>query len=154
MPSSIRAGELGRQREHGGDAADAKDDVAQRDRDGGADHLFDDRRVDGDPRRDLGRPVLLEEAGRQAQQVAVNGEADVGDGPFAQPRDEIEAEGGGERHHRDHSEQIVEPGGDALRIAGAGAEALVDDQLEAARDRDRGSGGEQRAQGRDDDVAG
>ena len=44
------------------DAADAHDDVAQRDRDGGADDLLDDRGVDGQPRGDFGRAVFLEEA--------------------------------------------------------------------------------------------
>ena len=67
------------------------------------------------PRGDLGRAVLLEEAGRQAQQVAVHGEADVGDGPLAEPRDEIEADRGGERHHADQHQQIFEPARDVAR---------------------------------------
>ena len=37
------------------------------------------------PAGDLGRAVLLEEAGREAQQVAVHREADVGDDPLADP---------------------------------------------------------------------
>jgi hypothetical protein len=101
--------------------ADAHDDVAQRDRHGGADDLLDDRRVDRDPRGDLGRAVLLEEAGRQAQQVAVHGEADVGDGALAEPRDEIEADRGGERHDDHQQQQIFEPAGD---IAAGGRRSL------------------------------
>ena len=46
-----QTGELGREREQDDDAADAHDDVAQRDRDGRADNLLDDRRVDRDAAR-------------------------------------------------------------------------------------------------------
>ncbi len=55
-------GELGAQHEQIGDAADQREDVAQRDRDGGADHLLDQRGIRGKPGGDLGRAILLEEA--------------------------------------------------------------------------------------------
>ncbi len=66
--------------------------LRKRDRDGGADDLFDDGGVDRDAAGDFGRPVLLEEAGSEAQQVAVHGKADVGDDPLADPGDEIESD--------------------------------------------------------------
>ena len=56
----------------------------------------------------------------------MNGKADVGDDPLAEPADEIEADRGGQRHHQHQEQQILEPAGD---IAAAG-EAAVDDQLE------------------------
>ena len=108
--------------------ADAHDEVAQRDRDGGADDLFDDRGVDGHPAGDFGRAVLFEEAGREAQQVAVHREADVGDDPLAEPADEIEAGRGGERHDDHQHQQIFEPARDIAVCRRA--EAAVDDQLE------------------------
>ena len=99
--------------------ADAHDDVAQRDRDGGADDLFDDRGVDGQPAGDFGRAVFLEESGRQAQQIAVHREADVGDDALAEPGDEIEARRGGERHDDDQHQQIFEPARDVAGLARA-----------------------------------
>ena len=134
MPISSQIGELGREGEQIDDAADAEHDVAQRDRDGRADHHLDHRRVGGDARGDLGRPVLLEEARLEAQQIVVHGDADVGDHLLAEHRDEIEAEGGRHREHGDHQEQIVE----LLRdVAAAGDEALVDDPAEAVGDGER-----------------
>ena len=134
-PSSISPASLGDSANRIDDAGDADDEVAQRDRDDGSDDLLDDRRVDGDPRRDLGRAVLLEEAGREAQQVAVHRQADVGDGPLAEPGDEIEADRRRDRHHGDQHQQILEPAGEVAGRAGAAGEAFVDDQLEAVGDR-------------------
>ena len=91
---------------------------------------------------DLGRAVLLEEAGRQAQQVAVHREADVGDDALAEPGDEIEAARGGERQHDDEHQQIFEPAGDLAGVAARG-EAAVDDQLEGVGDAERRGGGDQ-----------
>ena len=51
MPSSIMPASLGASANRMTDAGDAHDDVAQRDRNGGADDLLDDRRVDGDAAR-------------------------------------------------------------------------------------------------------
>src|SRR6185437_4130927 len=52
------SGELGREHEHDDDAGERRDRVSERDGDRGADHLFDDRRVDRDSGRDLGGPVF------------------------------------------------------------------------------------------------
>ncbi len=109
--SSI-AVELGREREQIDDRADPHDGVAQGDRDGRADHLLDDRRVGGEARGDLGRPVLLEEGGGEAEQIALHRLADVGDHPLAEPGDEIEAAGGRDRQHPDDQQQIFEPAAD------------------------------------------
>ena len=140
-------GELGRQHEQYDGAGGAHDDVAQRHRDGGADDLLDDGGVDGDAAGDLGRAILLEEAGGHAQQIAVHGQPDVGDDPLADPRDEIEADGGGERHRQHQHQQIFEPAADVATAR----EAFVDDQLEGIgharrrrrRDQQGDAGGEQ-----------
>ena len=76
------------------------------------------------PGGDFGRPVLLEESGRQAQQVAVHGEADVGDGALAEPGDEIETDRGRERHDADEQQEIFEPARDVAARAGARARSL------------------------------
>ena len=102
--------------------------LRKRDGDGGPDDLFDDRRVDGDPRGDLGRPVLLEEAGRQPQQVAVHCKPDVGHRPLAEPGDEIIADGGRDREDGDDPQQQLEPGRDRVSVGGAPPKALVDDR--------------------------
>ena len=132
-PSSISPASLGASANRMMMHADAHDDVAQRHRHGGADDLFDDRGVDRDPAGDFGRAIFLEEAGREAQQVAVDREADVGDGALAEPRHEVEAHRGRERHDRDQEQQIFEPAGDVGAVARSGCEALVDDQLEGIR---------------------
>ena len=113
------ARQLGGEEEQDHGAGQAHHEVAQRDRQGGADDLFDDRGVDRQPAGDLGRAILLEEAGREAQQVAVHREANVGDDPLAEPRDEVEARRGGERHDDDQRQQDVEPAGDIAGIAAA-----------------------------------
>ena len=122
-------GELGREEEQDDDAGDRHDDVAQRDRHGGADDLFDDRRVDGQPAGDLGRAVFLEVTGREAEQIAVHREADVGDDALAEPGDEVEARRGGDRHDHHQDEEVLEP----RRDVAAAPEAAVDDQLEGIR---------------------
>src|SRR5205823_5347686 len=82
---------------------------AKRDRHCGADDLLDDRGVDGDARRDLGRTVFLEETGRQAQQIAMHGETDIGDCALAEPRDVVVADGGRDRQYADEKQEIFEP---------------------------------------------
>ena len=129
--------QLGRQREQIDDPADAGGEVAKRDRDAGADHLLEDGGVGGQPRGDLGRPVLLEEARRQGQQVLLHRNADVGDRPLAQPGDEIEAHRGGDRQHDDDHQQILERLADRRLAGPAGAEAAVDHPLEAVGDGER-----------------
>src|SRR3546814_8283122 len=71
------------------------------DRDGGADDLFDDRGIRRHARGDLRRAVFLEEAGGEAEQVALHRLADVGDGALAEPAHEIEAQRGGEGEGED-----------------------------------------------------
>ena len=97
---SRRAGERRGEEEQDDRAGGAHHDVAQRDRDGGADDLLDDGGVGGDPAGDFGRAIFLEEAGGEAQQIAVHREADVGDDPLADPADEIEADRGGDAPSR------------------------------------------------------
>src|SRR3546814_14514291 len=71
------------------------------DRDGGADDLFDDRGIRRHARGDLRRAVFLEEAGGEAEQVALHRLADVGAGALAEPAHEIEAQRGGEGEGED-----------------------------------------------------
>ena len=110
--------------------------LRKRDRDGGPDDLLDDRRVDRDPRGDLRRPILLEEAGRQPQQVAVHRKPDVGDGPLAEPGDEIDS---GPRSRppgrRRAASRYSNQRRDVAGVARARREAFVDDQLESLRER-------------------
>jgi hypothetical protein len=145
------SGELGCEREQVDDAADAHDEVAQRDGHGLADHELDHRRVGGQARGDLGRAVLLEEARLEPEQVAMHFGADVGNDALAQPGDEIEAGRGGERQYQDDPEQIIEMLAD---IAVARGEALVDDAPEAVGDCQRPQGRDQQGEPRTDDLAG
>ena len=80
--------------------------------------------VGGEPRGDLGRAVLLEEAGGEAQQVALHREADVGDGALAEPGDEIEADRGRERQHDDEHQQILEPAGEIAVVPAPSGRSL------------------------------
>ena len=149
-----QSGELGREDEHGGDAADAHDRVTQRHRYRGSHDLLDDRRVDRNSRGNLGRPIFLKKARGHPQQVAVNGEPDVGDGPLAEPGHEIIADGRGNREHPDDRQQQLEPGGDRPRIARTRSEALVDDELETPGNRVGRRGGDQQRERSSGYVAG
>ena len=60
----------------------------------------------------------------------MDGTPDVGDHLLAEHRHEIEAQGGGEREHDHHDEEIVEL---KAEVATASDEALVDDPPEAVR---------------------
>ena len=93
------------------------DDVAQRYGYRRADDLLDDGRVDRDARGDFGGPNIFEEAGSEAKQIAVHREPDVGDGPLAEPGNEVEADCGGEGHHRNQHQQIFEPTPNVLRVS-------------------------------------
>src|SRR3546814_6494235 len=75
--------------------------MAQRDRYGGSDDLFDDRGIRRHARGDLRRAVFLEETGGEAEQVALHRLADDGDGALAEPAHEIEAQRGGEGEGED-----------------------------------------------------
>ena len=129
------SGKLGRQREQIDDAADAGSEVAQGDRHARADDLLEDSGVGSQPRGDFRRPVLLEEARRQRQQVLLNRDAQVGDGPLANPRNEVEAKRRCRGEHDDDHQQIVERGADGLRPCTSGSEALIDHPLETVGDR-------------------
>ena len=143
------AGQLGRQGEQIGDAADPHHHVAQRHRHGGADDLFDDRGVRRHPRGDFGRAVFLEKAGGEAEQVALHRLADVGDGAFAQPADEIEAQRGGERQRQDDAVEQAEMRRD---VAAAGDKAAVDHFLELPGDRQRRERGDAERDRGDDQL--
>ena len=145
-----QAGQLGRQREEIGEAADGGHHVAQRHRHGGADHLFDDRGVGRQARRDFGRAIFLEEARRLAQQIGLRGAANVGDDAFAEPGHEIEAQRAGDREHQHDQQQIFEPAADVA----AAHEPLVDHQAEAVGDGQRRGGGDDERQQRAGDPAG
>ena len=82
----------------------------------------------------------------------MNREANVGDGALAEPRDEVEARGGGERHDADEQEQIFEPAGDPR--GARGAEALVDDQFEGPRHARGGGSGNDEGQSGERDPTG
>ena len=129
-----RRSKLRCQREQDDDAGDPENRVAQGDRNGGAHHLLDDRGIDGDSRGDLRGAVFFEEAGRQAQQIAVHREPNVGDRSLAQPGYTIISDRRRNRENADEEQQIFEPARDVARGAGAMREAFVDDQLERVRD--------------------
>ena len=126
--------------------------LRKRDRHARADDLLEDRGVGGQPRGDLGRAVLLEEARRQGQQILLHRDPQVGDGALADPRHEVEAQRGRQRQHDDDHQQILEglrrPLGACRAVA---AEAAVDDPLEAIRDGQRRRRGqaEEEQRGRD-----
>jgi hypothetical protein len=126
--------------------ADRHDRVAQCDRNGRADDLLDQRGVGGHPRGYLPRAVFLEEAGREAQEVALHRQADVGDDALAQPGHGIEPYRRAQRQDDDNYQQVLEPAADVARIATA-REAAVDDQAKARRDRQGRRGRHQQRQG-------
>ena len=112
------AGELGRQREQIDDPAEPGREVAQGDRDRRADDLLEDGGVGGQPGGDFGRAILLEEAGRQAQQIALHRAAQVGDGALADPGDEIEAQPRSRARGRRRSSADSGTSGDDVAAAG------------------------------------
>ena len=117
--SQLRAGDRQQDR-----AANQQQQVAQRHRRGGAEDRLQHGGVGDQPRQDLTRPGGLEEGRAEADDVAVDGAADVGDDALADPRDEEVAAvaGGGEQgDNAEHDDQrLVEQ-----RRNGA-AKALVD----------------------------
>jgi hypothetical protein len=123
-------GERGGEEQQQPDAADRGERIAQRHRDRGAHQVLDDRGVARHPAGDFLGAVDLVEAGREAQQVFLHLEADIGHHPLAQPADEVEAQrrADAEDHH-DH-QQIFKGAADLGR-AGRLVEGAVDDDLEA-----------------------
>ncbi len=127
-------GEFRREAEQIDDAADAHHHVPQRDRYGCPDHLLDDRGIRRHARGNFGRAVFFEEAGREAQQVALHRLADVGDGTLAEPADEIEAQRGS---HGERNDDRVEEAEMRRNVTAAGDKAAVDHFLELIRDCER-----------------
>ena len=71
-------------------------------------------------------------AGCEAQEIALHGEADIGDDPLAQPRNRIEANRRADCQHHDQQREVFEPARDVFGLAAA-REAAVDDQLDRGR---------------------
>ena len=132
----MRAGE----REHH-EAADHQQHVAHRHRRARADHRLEHRGVVGQARDHLAGARQLEVARRQREQVVEHRAPQVGGDALAQPRHEVEARVGGDRHHHDHAEHERER---AVELgAAAGDEAAVDHELEALPDREHRRRGEE-----------
>ncbi len=121
-------------------AANDHDRVPERNRDGRADDILDPRGVGGHPAGDFLWTVFLEEARRQAQQVFLHVAPDIGDHPFAQYADEIEAQPRAQPQNDDDHHEVAEPAADLRRVAALG-KAAVDDQAKAGRNRQRCCGG-------------
>ena len=91
-------------------AADAHNDVAKRDRNGGANNLLDNRRIACHSTCNFGRPIFFEKGRALPQKVPVHCKSDIGDRAFAEPGYEVKTEGGCDCHHRYDQQQILEPG--------------------------------------------
>ncbi len=91
-------------------------------------------------------------AGIEAEQVALDGHAQVGDDALADPADVVEAHTRRHALHRDDAEQRPEIGRDDRRV-GAGMKALVDDQLQPLGHRQRRAGGDDQGNQRQRQVA-
>ena len=122
---------------HIGDATDAHHGVAQRHRGARRDDLFDDCGVAGQPRGNLGGAVFFKEHRIEGQQMRLYGLAQIGDDALADPADEIEPERRGDAHQHDDAEHAPEIRGDRAGVRALG-KAVVDDQLQPLRDRQRG----------------
>ena len=127
--------QAGDQREEVDRAAHRDEEIAQRDRNGGAHDLLDQRGIAGHAARNFLGAVLFVEARCQAQEVGLYPHAHVGDHAFAQPADEIEPRGRAHGEHADDQQQVLEPAADITAVAG---KAAVDHQLEACRNGQRG----------------
>ena len=144
------AGELGVGDDQQPDAAEREQDVAQRLGDGRADHRLHDRRVGGDARQDLAGARGLEEAGRHADDVAIDLASDAGHDPLAEPGDEVGAQEGrdGERQDDDDrgTQRVVEGLGPRL------GEAAVDQVAQADAEREDGGCGDDQCDDRTRDL--
>ena len=116
--------------EQEGGAPHRHDRVAQRDRHGGSHHLLDQRGIRRHARGDFAGAVFLEEAGSQPQQIGLNGKADVGHNPFAQPRHRIEPHRRADSQNHHDANQTAEPVIDHRRVAATG-KPLIDDHAKA-----------------------
>ena len=104
-------------------AADHGHAAAQGHRHAGADHVAKQFAVGGQARDQFTTAGAVVETGAQADQVAVELLAQVGDDLFAQQRHEIEPRRAGQGQHHRHAEQGKERAVDI----GAAGKALVDD---------------------------
>ena len=146
-------GQAGDQPEQIGRAPDRHQRIAQRDRDSGADHLFDQRGVAGHAAGNFLGTVLFIEPRRQAQQVFLHAQADVGDHALAQPADEIEPHRSARGKHGDDHQQIAEPAAHVLGRRPFG-KAAVDHHLEARGDRQRRRRSDEQREDGERDMAG
>jgi hypothetical protein len=103
------------------------------------------------PRDDLARARDLEPGRRQREQMVEHRAAQVRGDALAEPRDVVEARVGRDRHHHDDDERPRER---SVELAGhAGAEAAVDDDLDALPQCERRAGGDDQRDDRDDEPA-
>ena len=104
------AGEFRARHHHHRGGAEEQHQIAQRDRDRGADRGFDLGGVGGEPRDQFARARGIEEGRRQRDQMREHVAAQIGDDALADGHDEVVARGAGEREHgddRDHHAEIV-----------------------------------------------
>ena len=116
IASRTKAESLGLVDDHHRGRADEQEEVAQRDRRGGAERRLELRRVGGEARDDLADPFRIEEArielGQMREQVA----AQIGHHPLAERHHEIVPRARREREHGDdpdHGDEIVMDESDA-----------------------------------------
>ena len=93
---------------HHRDRADEHEEIAQRDRGGGAEGRLELRRVGGQARGDLAGLFRVEEARIEPRQMGEQVGAQVRDHALAKRRDQVGARPGGERQHGDHAEHAEE----------------------------------------------
>ncbi len=128
--------------EHHRHRAQEGEEVAQRQRGGGADQVLDDGHVGGHPRQHLRGAGLQEEGLVQAGDVAKDRLAQVRDHPLAQLCDEIEAQGAGQGQDHDVRARQDEGLVQGRRGAAAG-EAVVDHQPPGDGEEQGGAAGDQ-----------
>ena len=140
-----------RDREHD-QAADDRDRRAQGDREIHTRDGLHQCRVGREPRQHLSRTGDFEERRVHADDARIDVGSQVGDYPFAEPGDQVEAQRGkdaeGARGGKKRDEVPVD------RLSAAGAHALVDQVSEGDRQREhRGRGRQQREQRKQDRAA-
>ena len=131
-------GEPRARHQHHGGGAEEQHDVAQRDRDRGADRGLDLGGVGGEPRYQFAGLRGVEERRREDGDAVEHRVAQIGDDALADAGHEVVAHGARERehgHHRDHDAEIF-----VDQTGAVGVEAVVDH----AANRDRHREGRQR----------
>ena len=145
------AGELRARHHHHRGGAEEQHQVAQRDRDGGADRGLDLGGVGGEPRDQLARARGIEEGRRQREQMREHVAAQIGDDALADGHDEVVARGAGEREHgddRDHHAEIAVDHRDAVR-----RQAEIDHPPHRDRHQQRGQRGNRQRDQREHGAA-